>query len=68
MWRWWTCAHLSRVAQVLHKIWALVDVKQEGRIDADFFAVAMHLTMKTKQGEPLPDVLPPEFVPPAHRQ
>ena len=40
---------------------------KDGVLDADYFAVAMHLTMKTKRGGDLPEKLPPELVPPAHR-
>jgi len=31
------------------------------------FSVAMHLAMRSKKGEPLPQVLPPEYVPPSAR-
>ena len=51
----------------LKAIWNLVDTMKDGVLDADYFAVAMHLTMRTKRGHPLPEVLPPELVPPAHR-
>ena len=51
----------------LHAVWALVDVGNAGKLDADWFAVAMHLTMQTKRGEPLPKTLPPECVPPKDR-
>ena len=47
-------------------LWNLVDVNS-GVLDRDYFAVAMHLTMRTKRGQPLPTTLPPELVPPAHR-
>ena len=49
----------------LRDIWNLVDVMKDGVLDADYFAVAMHLTMKVKKGQPLPTALPPELVPPA---
>ena len=51
----------------LKDIWNLVDVNKNGVLDADYFAVAMHLTMKTKRGQPLPESLTPELIPPAHR-
>ena len=46
---------------------SLVDVKKDGQLNQDWFAVAMHLTMRTKRGEPLPKTLPLEFVPPSSR-
>ena len=36
-------------------------------LDADYFAVAMHLTMKAKRGQPLPETLTPDLIPPKHR-
>ena len=45
----------------------LVDGNKNGVLDADYFAVAMHLTMKTKRGQQLPESLTPELIPPAHR-
>eukprot|EP00966_Prymnesium_polylepis_P315985 7300568-Prymnesium_polylepis.1 len=38
-----------------------------GSLDADWFAVAMHLVMKMKKGMPLPATLPPDCVPPKDR-
>ena len=52
---------------VLRDIWNLVDVNEDGLLDADWFAVAMHLTMKTKKGEPLPPSLPEALIPPSCR-
>ena len=46
--------------------WAIAG-RDAGKLDADWFAVAMHLTMQTKRGEPLPKTLPPECVPPKDR-
>ena len=36
-------------------------------LDADWFAVAMHLTMKAKRGQPLPTELPEALIPPKDR-
>ena len=36
-------------------------------LDADYFSVAMHLTMRAKKGVALPPTLPPELIPPKHR-
>jgi hypothetical protein len=52
---------------LLRDIWSLVDVKKDGLLDSDWFAVAMHLTMKAKRGQPLPDTLPRDLVPPKDR-
>ena len=52
---------------VLRDIWYLVDVNEDGLLDADWFAVAMHLTMQTKKGEPLPPSLPEALIPPSCR-
>jgi len=51
----------------LKAIWSLCDVGGAGSLDADWFSVAMHLAMRSKKGEPLPQVLPPEYVPPSAR-
>jgi len=51
----------------LHSIWSLVDVNKDGFLDDDWFAVAMHLTMRTKRGDPLPKTLPLDCVPPSAR-
>ena len=53
--------------ELLRDVWNLVDVARDGLLDADYFAVAMHLTMRAKRGVPLPEKLPPELVPPKHR-
>jgi hypothetical protein len=53
--------------QTLRSIWSVVDFRNAGELDADWFAVAMHITMRTKRGEPLPAEVPPDFVPPAYR-
>ena len=52
---------------MLRQVWNLSDIDKDGCLDADEFAVAMHLTMKTKRGQALPETLPPELIPPAHR-
>uniref|UniRef100_A0A7S4B5X4 Uncharacterized protein n=1 Tax=Chrysotila carterae TaxID=13221 RepID=A0A7S4B5X4_CHRCT len=51
----------------LHAIWSLVDVNKDGFLDDEWFAVAMHLTMRIKRGDPLPKELPTEYIPPAAR-
>ena len=58
----------SGLAQdVLRDIWTLVDVHKDGVLDADWFALAMHLAMKTKRGHALPPALSPEHIPPKDR-
>ena len=51
----------------LHNIWNLVDVAQDGALNSEWFAVAMHLTMKTKRGEPLAETLSADLIPPSAR-
>ena len=53
--------------ELLRDIWNLVDLRQDGTLDSELFAVAMHLTMRSKRGQPLPAQLPLELVPPKHR-
>lgn len=59
-------SNLSEV--VLANIWDLADIRQEGRLNRDEFAVAMYLIrqQRTKQGD-LPQVLPPALMPPSLR-
>jgi Cytoskeletal-regulatory complex EF hand len=40
---------------------------QDGALDLPEYTVAMHLCMAVKAGDTLPDVLPPELVPPQKR-
>lgn len=48
----------------LAKIWDLADIGSTGSLDANEFAIAMHLIHKRLIGEKLPVVLPPSLVPP----
>lgn len=52
----------------LAQIWDLADIRSEGRLNRDEFAVAMYLIrqQRTKQGG-LPSVLPPNLMPPTMR-
>ncbi|KAI9739591.1 MAG: actin organization and endocytosis protein [Cirrosporium novae-zelandiae] len=51
----------------LEKIWTLADPNNRGRLNMDEFAVAMHLIYRKLNGYPVPSRLPPELVPPSHR-
>ncbi|KAM3932370.1 intersectin-2 isoform 2-T2 [Leptodactylus fuscus] len=51
----------------LATIWSLADIDRDGKLKADEFVLAMHLTDMAKAGQPLPLTLPPEFVPPSFR-
>ena len=51
--------------ETLKTIWDLADIDKDGCLDADEFAVAMHLCAKAKEGEVLPAELPPSIVPPS---
>lgn len=46
-------------------IWDLSDMDNDGMLDLEEFTVAMHLCDRTKAGEPLPDGLPRNMVPPS---
>lgn len=52
---------------VLGNIWGLADIDNDGSLDVDEFAVAMHLCHKCMQGETLPKVLTPSLIPPSKR-
>ncbi|KAK4871564.1 hypothetical protein RN001_015688 [Aquatica leii] len=52
---------------VLGKIWKLADVDKDGMLDADEFALAMHLINIKIDGNDLPSELPDHLVPPAKR-
>lgn len=52
----------------LKAIWDLADIDRDGALDADEFAVAMHLCNRAKDGEPVPETLPRELVPPSKHQ
>ena len=50
--------------QDLGRVWDLADLDQDGRLDLDEFAIAMHLCTRRLAGDPLPAVLPPSLHPP----
>ena len=50
---------------VLGKIWKLSDVDRDGMLDADEFALAMHLMNIKIDGNDLPAELPEHLVPPS---
>ncbi|KAI9069473.1 hypothetical protein FKP32DRAFT_1617176 [Trametes sanguinea] len=51
----------------LAKIWALADVENRGKLNLAEFHVAMGLIYRRLNGNDIPDVLPPELVPPSRR-
>ena len=51
----------------LAAIWDLADIKSEGRLSRDEFAVAMYLIRQQRSGAPLPAFLPAALVPPSMR-
>ncbi|KLT43529.1 hypothetical protein CC85DRAFT_284451 [Cutaneotrichosporon oleaginosum] len=51
----------------LATIWDLADVRQEGKLDRDEFAVAMYLISSKLAGKDLPTTLPASLVPPSLR-
>lgn len=52
---------------MLRTVWNLSDIDRDGHLDADEFAVAMHLCREATTGKPLPPTLPPNLVPPSKR-
>ncbi|XP_014275527.1 EH domain-containing protein 1 isoform X1 [Halyomorpha halys] len=52
---------------VLGKIWKLSDIDRDGFLDADEFALAMHLIQVKLDGHDLPTTLPDHLVPPSKR-
>ncbi|XP_015521927.1 EH domain-containing protein 3 [Neodiprion pinetum] len=52
---------------VLGKIWKLSDIDQDGLLDADEFALAMHLINVKIDGHDIPSELPDHLVPPSKR-
>ncbi|XP_011266746.2 EH domain-containing protein 3 isoform X1 [Camponotus floridanus] len=52
---------------VLGKIWKLSDINKDGFLDADEFALAMHLINVKLEGYDLPAELPEHLIPPSKR-
>ncbi|OQR71209.1 EH domain-containing protein 1-like [Tropilaelaps mercedesae] len=52
---------------VLGKIWKLADVSEDGMLDLEEFALAMHLINVKLDGHDLPVSLPKHLWPPSHR-
>jgi epidermal growth factor receptor substrate 15 len=48
---------------VLGKIWELSDLDQDGQLDRDEFLIALQLINKAKEGQTIPDQLPPSLLP-----
>lgn len=53
---------------VLSRIWQLADVDKDGLLDAEEFALAMHLIKVKLEGHDIPAELPAHLVPPSKRQ
>jgi len=51
----------------LKKIWNLADIDRDGRLDAEEFAVAMHLCEVVKEGGEVPEGLEEGMVPEGKR-
>uniref|UniRef100_A0A8B9J1L0 Intersectin-1 n=1 Tax=Amazona collaria TaxID=241587 RepID=A0A8B9J1L0_9PSIT len=52
----------------LATIWNLSDIDQDGKLTAEEFILAMHLIDVAMSGQPLPPVLPAEYIPPSFRR
>ncbi|KAJ1085618.1 hypothetical protein NDU88_005748 [Pleurodeles waltl] len=53
---------------ILGRVWDLSDIDQDGHLDREEFAVAMHLVYRALEKEPVPSVLPQSLIPPAKRK
>jgi len=53
---------------VLAKVWRLADCDQDGLLDADEFALSMHLINIKLDGYDLPDDLPEHLIPPSKKR
>ncbi|CAO3629802.1 unnamed protein product [Cunninghamella blakesleeana] len=59
----------SGLAQnILMQIWNLSDPNNQGKLNVDEFAVAMHLIYRKLNGYDVPTSLPPELIPPSTRE
>ncbi|KAH6642361.1 hypothetical protein C7974DRAFT_99987 [Boeremia exigua] len=52
---------------ILAGIWDLADINSEGQLSRDEFAVAMYLIRQQRKGDPLPQTLPSNLIPPGLR-
>jgi GTPase SAR1 family protein len=52
---------------ILGKVWKLADIDHDGQLDADEFALAMHLIGIKLEGFDLPNELPAHLIPPSKR-
>lgn len=53
--------------KILAKVWNLADVDADGQLTLEEFILANHLIDCVRRGEPLPDILPPNLIPPSSR-
>nr|XP_006811485.1 PREDICTED: intersectin-2-like [Saccoglossus kowalevskii] len=53
---------------ILAQIWGLSDIDNDGKLTRDEFVLAMHLVDIVKGGQTLPQVLPPDLIPPSMRR
>jgi len=53
---------------VLGKIWRLADHDQDGLLDSEEFALAMHLIKVKCEGSQIPEELPAHLIPPSQRK
>ena len=52
---------------MLGKVWRLADHDDDGMLNSEEFALAMHLIKVKCEGHNLPDTLPAHLVPPGQR-
>merc|ERR1719367_18049 len=54
--------------QTLASVWNISDIDKDGKLSVEEFILAMHLCDMGQKGEPLPDPLPIQLVPPSLRR
>merc|ERR1719232_988796 len=54
--------------QTLASVWNMSDIDKDGKLNVEEFILAMHLCEMGQKGEPLPDPLPINLVPPSLRR
>ncbi|XP_077977214.1 intersectin-1-like isoform X2 [Glandiceps talaboti] len=52
----------------LAQIWTLSDIDNDGKLTREEFVLSMHLVDMVKTGNPLPQSLPPDLIPPSFRR
>jgi len=54
--------------QILGKVWGLCDLDKDGLMNSEEFALCLFMLEQAKNGKPLPDQLPENYIPPSFRK